>query len=276
MKEFTLELLFKISVGAASGLQLIGSQLYVVSDNSGFLYNYDVASTSIDKLALIENAREIIPKPEKPDFEAMTEDAGTVYIFGSGSTSKRNVCIEFLPDERKVKRMDIGDLYRQMKVKSGIADDQFNIEGAAILDSRLLLFQRGNGTKGQNGIFVLDKNVLQKGQTRNVKYNPVELPKINGFPSSFTDAVSVGSEIYFLATAENSASTYLDGDVQGSIIGKLDLNTFSVVESMVIGKEKFEGITLYESTTEHIKFLICEDNDSDESEAGIFLLTIQK
>jgi hypothetical protein len=38
--------------------------------------------------------------------------------------------------------------------------------------------------------------------------------------SSFTDAILVDNSIYFLATAEDTESTYDDGEVLGSLIGR--------------------------------------------------------
>ncbi len=44
----------------------------------------------------------------------------------------------------------------------------------------------------------------------------------------FTDAILVEDKIYFLATAEDTTSTYDDGEILGSIIGRMDSKTFKI------------------------------------------------
>ena len=45
----------------------------------------------------------------------------------------------------------------------------------------------------------------------------VKLPKISNVEFTFTDAILVDNFIYFLASAEDTISTYEDGEVLGSI-----------------------------------------------------------
>jgi hypothetical protein len=67
-------------------------------------------------------------------------------------------------------------------------------------------------------------------------------------------------KIYFLATAENTTSTYDDGEILGSVIGR-----FRDYENRFFTKisptNKFEGLTLFSKTKNQIQFLLCEDKD---------------
>ena len=84
-------------------------------------------------------------------------------------------------------------------------------------------------------------------------------------------------KIYFLATAEDTTSTYDDGEIFGSIIGRMDSKTFKIEFAQKISDtQKFEGLTLYKKTETEIQFLICEDNDSDVLETNIYQLTLNK
>ena len=108
-------------------------------------------------------------------------------------------------------------------------------------------------------------------------YSNYDLPKINGVQSSFTDAILVEDYFYFLASAEDSKSTYLDGEVVGSSIGKINVNTMKLKKVITItDKHKFEGLTLYKNNPKTLEFLLCEDQDDEVMESQIFKLTIDK
>jgi hypothetical protein len=108
-------------------------------------------------------------------------------------------------------------------------------------------------------------------------YNEVKLPKINGAPSSFTDAVFVDNKLYFLAAAEKTTSTYKDGEVAGTLIGRMDPESMEIEFTEIISnKNKFEGLTLYKRHDNKLEFLLCEDTDSDAAESDIYKLTLEK
>ena len=274
MKRFSLELLYHIvGIGSASGLFFKDGTLFIASDNAGYLYEFNTTSQLLTKTRLLETETlENIPKKKKPDFEAVAERDGKLYLFGSGSTSNRNTVYMMDLASRDVSNLDLSPLYFQMQRMSGIGEDNFNLEGAIATDQGWLLFQRGNGEGGNNGIF---KVVGSLDAFKNVAYFPVELPKIKHVRSSFTDAILVGDAIWFLATAEDTDSTYHDGDVLGSLIGKINLHTFDVhYAEQITDFQKFEGLTLFAQTDNTITFLLCEDNDTDLMESGIFKLTL--
>ena len=105
--------------------------------------------------------------------------------------------------------------------------------------------------------------------------NDYKLPKIKGVRTSFTDAVLVDNKIYFLATAENTQSTYDDGEVLGSIIGRIDLETMKIdFTKKISSTNKFEGISIFKKDNNKIEFLLCEDTDSDIQESIIYKLSL--
>ena len=81
----------------------------------------------------------------------------------------------------------------------------------------------------------------------------------------------------FLAAAENTESTYDDGEVFGSIIGRIDIETMKIDFTKVISNShKFEGLTVFKDSNEKIEFLLCEDTDSDVLETQIYKFTLDK
>lgn len=275
MEKFTLEILFHImGIGAASGLIYKDNSLYIISDNSNFLYEYQMDSHDLKRHALSSNPAENILKKDKPDFEAITLFQDTLYIFGSGSTANRNKMIEFdLAQKKKIATNDLVNLYEVMQNFASIKPEDFNIEGIMHDGENWYFLNRGNGIANKNTLLSVHAKKLD--QEFSLLANDYKLPKIKGVRTSFTDAVLLDNAIYFLATAENSQSTYEDGEVLGSILGRINLETMKIDFTKKISPtNKFEGLTVYAKTKHQIQFLLCEDKDSDVLESAIYKLTV--
>src|SRR5690606_8166967 len=208
MKEIVLELLFTLTVGAASGIHKDGNHVYIVSDNSGYIYHYGIDSKQVDKWALYENAQEITPKKEKKDFESVTAKDGKHYVLGSGSKAKRQTCYVFDPRTNESEPVSLAPLYYKLSMIGEVGKD-LNIEGVIHHKNEFLLFQRGNGASARNGIFRIKADDL--ASATDITFTEVKLPKIDKGQAAFTDAVLVKDKIYFLAAAEGTKSTYDDG-----------------------------------------------------------------
>lgn len=275
MEKFTLEILFHIiGIGAASGLYYQDDSLYIISDNSGFLYEYAITTNTLHEYPLLKNAVQNSPKQDKPDFESLTHFKDTLYVFGSGSTDKRNTMIAFdLKNKKKTSTNNLTDLYSVMQSFESIQPQDFNLEGAIYTGEDWYLFNRGNGSNTKNIIFTLHAQKLD--QEFSLIANNYKLPKIKGVRTSFTDAVAVEDKIYFLATAEKTLNTYDDGEILGSIIGRIDIQTMKIDFTKKISlSNKFEGLTLYSKNQNQIQLLLCEDKDTDVLESTIYKLTL--
>ena len=276
MENFQLQLLLKIiGLGSASGLLYSNNILLAIGDNSSFLYEYNFTNKQLQKHPIVENATENIIKKLKPDFEAITQFENNIYIFGSGSTQNRNIMVQLDARTKKpIATNDLSALYQTMQSFGEIKPDDFNLEGAIYDGTNWYLFNRGNGKNSKNAIFTIGGNNLTDDFS--VIYNKIKLPKIKGIETTFTDAVWVNNKIYFLATAEDTQSTYDDGEVVGSIIGSINPETMKVEFTKKITKTaKLEGITVYEKTATSITFLLCEDNDTEVQESNFYLYKIK-
>ncbi|MFE3869125.1 DUF6929 family protein [Flavobacterium sp. LS2P90] len=277
MEKFTLELLFQIiGIGSASGLIYKDNSLLIIGDNSGYLYEYHMDSQGFIRHPLLENPTENTLKKDKADFEAITHFGDSLYVFGSGSTEKRNKMIQVNSSDKKViATNDIADLYAVMQNFGGIKPEDFNIEGAIYNGESWFLLNRGNGSSNKNVLFTIEGKNLNNDFT--ILSNDYKLPKIKGVRSSFTDGILVDDSIYFLATAEDTESTYDDGEVLGSLIGRINLKTMKIDFTQKISStHKFEGLTLYTNSKEKIEFLLCEDKDIEVLETAIYKLTLDK
>jgi len=272
MEQFTIELLYKIiGLGSASGLIYKDNSLFIISDNSSFLYEYHILENQLSKIKLQENGQENIPKKDKFDFESIALKGNKLHLLGSGSTSKREKRITYNLETKEVQEKSLSKLYQNLKQSASISDDELNIEGAIFCNDNWFLFQRGNGANSKNGI-IKTQSLEVECHTELVE---VQLPKIKHVETSFTDAISVEDKIYFLATAEDTNSTYDDGEILGSLIGRMKSITFEIEFTQKISdNHKFEGLTLYKKTETEIQLLLCEDNDSDLLETNIYKLSI--
>lgn len=270
MEKFDLEPLLKISgIGSASGLVFKNNSLYIISDNSSYLYKYNLPEKELHKIVLFENSQENIPKRDKMDFESIALKGNKLYLFGSGSTSNRNKRITYNLNNTKIKEKDVTNLFLKLRYKASINHEDLNIEGALCDNNKWYFFQRGNGSQSKNGVFIFNK------EKKEISFTAIELPKLQNIESTFTDAVLVDTQIYFLAAVENTTSTYDDGEILGSFIGSLSLETFEVnFTELITNKNKFEGLTLFKKSTNKIEFLLCEDNDTENAETIIYKLTI--
>lgn len=272
MQQFSIELFYTIiGIGSASGLVYKDNSLFIISDNSSFLYEYHVQENQLTSIKLFENGQENILKKEKFDFESLTLKGNELHILGSGSTLKREKRITYNLETTAIAEKDLSKLYKSLKETTSISDEELNIEGAIFCNENWLLFQRGNGANSRNGVFKT-KSLEIESQTEFIE---VSLPKIKHIETSFTDAILVEDKIYFLATAEDTNSTYDDGEILGSLIGRMNSKTLEIEFTQKISDtHKFEGLTFFKKTATEIAFLICPDNDSDLLETNIYKLTL--
>ena len=258
-----------LGIGATSGIIFHNNQLFLIGDNSGFLYKYEIATKKLFKFPILENAQENIIKKDKPDFESITLKNNKLHIFGSGSTKKRDLKVIFDLDNNNFEDKDLSNLYDKLKQNKDFNNSDLNIEGAFYQNDNLYLFNRGNGDSSLNGIFIYNK------EFDNAIFKKISLPIINNIESSFTDAIFLENKIYFLACAENTSNTYDDGEIYGSVLGIIDFETFEISTTIQItDNQKFEGLTLFSKSNNEINFLLCEDNDTEELVSKIYQLTL--
>ena len=273
MKKINLKNQFTIKgIAAPSGLLYTQKVLFIISDCSGFLYQYDLEKEVLLKFPLVKDAKENTAKSEKLDIESITQHGNQLLMLGSGATPQRNTMFTLHLENDTLQSQDLSALYQKLRQVGSLSEQELNIEGAIYAHNTMLLFQRGNSKNGKNGIFIIPNQ-----QEEALQFIPVTLPTLDDVETTFTDAILVGETIYFLASAEKTDSTYEDGVVLGSILGIMHAPTFEIIEVHLIAEDqKFEGITCYNETASEIEFLLCEDNDTESIEANIYKLTVLK
>jgi len=230
-------------LSAASGLVCVQSWMYVVADDEhhlGVFRKDDQAPGDLFRLVdgeLPYGKKE--RKKHKPDFEVLLKlpplegcPHGALLAAGSASRENRQTGVIVALERSGAlqggpRKIDLSFIFSPLR-------DRFsalNIEGALVLGSELLLFQRGNKTDNANAIirfslphFLDGLNVVQPTLLEPLSAQVFDLGRIHEIPFSFTDAAALpNGHIVFSAVAEDTDDSYNDGTCVGAALGMLDV-----------------------------------------------------
>jgi hypothetical protein len=218
---------------SGSALEQSGNLIFVVSDDAPYIYRCNLDGKPVDSIHLrhLPADQQRIPKPVKPDYEAAISGSvnGQEYLvaFGSGSLRPQRDSAIFISisDPASQSVVPLSALYAAMRAHAGIAEDDFNIEAAALQENRLLLFNRGT-----NHMFTLDwhataAHLMEGAPVPTMRAALVPLPKTGGYPTGISGACFLNPRhVLFCASVEATTNWISDGEVLGSFIGILALN----------------------------------------------------
>lgn len=206
-------------VGAGSGLVRVGERLAAVQDDAPALA-WITPETREVACVVLEGAGTRLPKPEKPDLEAIAAAPdGTLWLLGSGSAARRRRLCRVAPGG-EVAWIEAGELFDAL---AAVIGETPNVEGATAHHQGLMLFHRGAGRGTCRNWLVevalgADGPCLPLGAAREV-----DLGLCGEVPWSWTDAARLpDGRVMYLAAAEDTPDAVADGPVVGAAIGLLD------------------------------------------------------
>ena len=249
-------------ISAASGLVESNGKFFVVADDENFLAIYD-QRTHIGQVSQVFN--EILPnekalrKKKKHDIEALVllPQQNKLLLVPSGSTPARQRGAIMGQSGQFEKEVSFHHLFSDLSKSFS----EINIEGGVVIGDELYLFQRGNGPKNQNGIIILSLVAFLSNKKLKFKILPIDLGTLKGINLSFTDATVAGNKILFLAVAEDSNSTYLDGQVAGSVLGMMNPRGEILCTTPLATSSKPEGLCY--SSSEKCFYVVTDDDNRD-------------
>lgn len=283
---------------SASGIEIIDGVIYIIGDDSPYLYVLDHTLKVIDKVELLEGSdfeTGRIPKKVKPDLECMAQltinNNKYILVMGSGSAENRDkgFLIKLPTKHNKkfvVQALSFTGLYNLLQSNSEIVGDgKLNLEAAATSDQHFILFNRAT-KKGKNTAlyFQLEEFIVYLTENHEVIPFPViqnfELPSLKEVPAGFSGASVMDGKLFFTAAVENTSDPVADGEVYGSMVGWIDMlpadhirggnvEGFSKLKDCVVIEEdrkpytgKVESITLHEkdSDKEYVALAITDDD----------------
>lgn len=273
-------------VRSASGLEVLDKTLYVIGDNSPWLYKINNAYKIEGKqpIASVEGLDGgVIPKAVKPDFEAMAiadkKEGKEFFIFGSGSKSpQRDQMISVCLEKGEVKSYSLEAFYKKLREATRLDEESLNIEGAIIRGEELFLFNRGENLILKYKLEDLEAYLAGKQDSPAPETYHIELPEIRGIKAGFSGATLVPGEdkVLFTASVENTENWIADGEVLGSFVGMIPLKSLKdglkpeCVRLTENGKPlnvKVESLAVfYPALHNDLRLLLVTDSDGGASE----------
>ena len=269
-------------VASASGVVRRGDFVYVIGDDLLQLAVFEVAGGEAGMLRRVfpgdlpdEASRR---KKEKPDLEALTalppvegEPAGGLLGLGSGSNPHRDRGFFWSFDANgslagESRTIDLNPVYDLLRSELG---DRVNIEGAAVLQSRLWLFHRGNESQAPNAVAeveladlgrtLAEDLVLDADELRTIR--TYDLGELDGVPACFSDATTLLDDLVcFTASAEGGD----DGDIRGSVVGTIDASGEVHRLRRIDPHWKVEGVHAAVDTGVIDFLFVCDQDDPAE------------
>lgn len=263
-----------------------------MGDDAPNLIVLDINLTIIDSIPLILYSGKRIPKDIKPDLEASAiysiNNEPIIFLFGSGSLGPyRNTGWKYNIHTKTKDNIYLQPLYSRIK-EAGI--EQINIEGAAFVNDKLILVNRGNKGYPKNQFIITNEKFWQNDSSLHVAIIPFETQKdtasfkgISGLCYS-----KINDQLIMTVSTENTRSAYEDGTIGKSylwIINNISekLTSKSAKPDKIIDLEKIdsrfkgqkiESATIIKETDKLIYLALVADNDDGTS--TIFKMSIKR
>ncbi len=277
---------------SASGIELVGETVFVISDDAPFLYRFQASDLAPgEPIRLFETAHFSsgrIPKALKPDLEAMTflpplpRDPGALLLAGSGATSVREggfwVDFQFQnASSLTVFPVSLSVLYQSLRQYLP-AGQSLNIEAMAATAKHLWLFQRPVGTtagrlgfrfKMEDAYYAIRPPYREPPTIRPHQYT---VPEVDGYPGGLSGATFFEDRLFVTASVEKTRDPVLDGEVLGSFVGVLDPEKPAEGHFAQLTwpdnrpfREKVEGVAVRRRTAAGYELLLVTDDDKGGS-----------
>lgn len=286
---------------SASGVVVEQNKIYAVGDDSPWFHQMNADFTIAEKELIKDypvgdNGR--IIKKVKPDFEALdvltVSDKPAFVMLGSGSKlDVREWAIVISQDRQLRIERSLKPLYIALRQAAGYsADQEINIEGLASSEDYAYIINRGNG--GSNVIFEIDLDDFQDylaGEDElleDIRAYHVNLPVVEGFEAGLSGAEywSDTQSLVVTASIEATGDAYNDGEILGSYVGVVPLNTLSQSQTVDLSDNliplmnnnqrvitKVESVAFTSETPTKLEGVLASDNDDGTSEFFNFKLS---
>ena len=271
------------SIPSASGIEIMEGAIFIIGDNSPFLFQLDSNYSLKEKIqiaSVTDAANGIIPKSIKPDYEAMAsaklENDNVLFVFGSGSKShgRDSLLIVHLVS-KKVEHYSLTGFYKEIKSRANLTPEDLNIEAAAIHDNTLYLFNRGKNTIIECPLNAFMNHLLKKGESPALKSYRVILPVADNRQAGFSGATISNDKIVFTASVENTTNWIDDGEITGSYVGIIKPDELKdnyspacipIKEKGKVLKIKAESVAVVSHVNNTLDLLLVTDSDGGASE----------
>ncbi|WP_299253746.1 hypothetical protein [uncultured Cytophaga sp.] len=310
MKISVLKHVHLTTIPSASAVEVVNGNIYIVGDDSNFLYvlKYDLSLLAEVPLYQakpedIEGNR--IAKHKKADLECITKLTINGYahllILGSGAESPRRD-VAFLvklptPYNKKhlVWEVSLVKWYSFLRMNDAVTGPSgvLNFEAAASTDAHLYIFNRENNATLR---FDMPEFIeFIQGHTDGIPFPTViqsELPEIKGVRAGISGADYFDNTFFFTAAAEDTPNAIDDGEIMGSAIGILTfegeekargkitdgfmgtVSNFTLIPEIENRALKVESVSVYEKEND-TTYIAIAVSDDDKGGSDILMLQLE-
>lgn len=263
---------------SASGLAAAGRRFWLVGDD--LQHAVELGTGRGRRLFAGDLPREpSARKAAKRDLESLIALPGRrLLAFPSGSKTcrTRGALIRVDREGRFLssRAVELGGLLRRL----GERVPGLNIEGGFVLGRELALLQRGNGRRRVDAELrlplhpFLDALDGARPWPRRFKVARVALGDWDGVPLSFTDGFAWRGGALVAAAAERTDDPVLDGEVKGSVIGRLRRGRFTPL--LRLPKLKVEGLAPLRRRGRALTLLAVTDADDRRKPSRLLRLRV--
>ena len=261
-------------LSAASGLVCTLGRAYVIGDDEHHFAMFRDRASPGELVRVVAGdlpAAKAARKKRKPDFETLLWLPGDAQLLTLGSGSRRQrdrgVAIGISANgtpHADARPFDLAPLYEPLRARLG----SINIEGAMVLDDRLMLLQRGHAGASANLAIdyrLSDMRGVVAGQVSVLhpqSMQAYELGHIDGVPLAFTDGTALpGGGWAFTAVAEASDDSYADGPFRGSAVGVVATDGTLQLLRRLAAPDKVEGIAARADAHGNAIFMVTDADD---------------
>ncbi|TXK37509.1 hypothetical protein FVR03_15345 [Pontibacter qinzhouensis] len=307
MKAVIQKRTFYDNIPSGSGLEEHNGVLYIIGDDSPFLYSLDREYNLLERYALTDTSNFSsgrVAKAVKADLEGLTkiEADGLTYLLmlGSGSSPSRNKAfLVEMPSADKapvITQFSLDSLYHNMQQNEEIiGNGLLNIEGVAAGGGKLYLLQRALGSN-RNVLITFDQQEFMdylRGDTGGAApaYNLTffRLPIMGIQEAGFSGAYFFEDKLFFTASIESTTDAVADGTILGSYIGFIPLQQLSqdaavatVAPAGVITRPdgamftgKAESLVVLESSNRSRRYRILAVTDDDRGNSELLEISLR-
>lgn len=268
-----------LSVPSASACEQIGNSIFVVGDDSPYLYRFDLSFRNVDSM-LIYPAKysgvNRINKEKKHDYESMTSvkwnGQEALFILGSGSKKSRQKGLIYLVNGNKIIHLDLRRFYSALSARMGIDQSELNCEGMALHNDQFILANKPTNSLISISWKQFISFVSKKSPSFDVRVYKLNLPSRNQHVLQLTGLdFSSDGHLYFTAYSNNGAKPGQIYPKPRAIIGKVNLSNLEHVNkpnytelnpSLVL---KIEGISILKTTEGKNDFILVSDGENEIS-----------
>ena len=267
-------------VSYPSGSALIGKngKLYLMGDDARELLVLDTAFNELERIDIFGGSLQRLSKKTKADIESidfLNENPSRLLLIASGSVWPTRDSLFILDLKKKtIARSPIAKQFRQLLDGRKA---ELNIEGAAFIDSTLVLANRSNLKSKQNYL------IVNKGESTSSQNSPNRLISLDideaAYGVSGLDYDKNRDILLLTFSSEATQSAFADGEIGNSAIGlisnisrKLERDTLTLDAWFPLSgidkrfnKMKIESVAVDEDERKDLVLYLVSDNDDGKS-----------